>query len=88
MKSSKVSNKTRSTPASLSFKGQASKHTTVKWSIAGVPGSEFVDRLRGLSRTAATMLKSTFVINFFGIFYFVFDLIAKFFLHLSNPMGH
>ena len=34
MKSSKVSIKTRSTPASLSFKGQATKHTTVKWSIA------------------------------------------------------
>ena len=33
-------------------------------------------------------LLCTFVINFFGIFYFVFDLIAKFFLHLSNPMGH
>ena len=31
MKSSKVSIKTRS--ASLSFKGQATKHTTVKWSI-------------------------------------------------------
>ena len=34
MKSSKVSIKTRSTPASLSFKGQATKHTTVKWSIS------------------------------------------------------
>ena len=33
MKSGKVSIKTRSTPASLSFKGQATKHTTVKWSI-------------------------------------------------------
>ena len=33
MKNSKVSIKTRSTPVSLSFKGQASKHTTVKWSI-------------------------------------------------------
>ena len=33
MKSSKVSINTRSTPASLSFKGQATKHTTVKWSI-------------------------------------------------------
>ena len=33
MKSSKVSIKTKSTPASLSFKGQATKHTTVKWSI-------------------------------------------------------
>ena len=32
-KSSEVSIKTRSTPASLSFKGQATKHTTVKWSI-------------------------------------------------------
>ena len=33
MKSSKLSIKTRSTPASLSFKGQVTKHTTVKWSI-------------------------------------------------------
>ena len=33
MKSSKVSIKTRSTPASLTFKDQATKHTTVKWSI-------------------------------------------------------
>ena len=33
MKSSEGSIKTRSTPASLSFKGQATKHTTVKWSI-------------------------------------------------------
>ena len=33
MKRSEVSIKTRSTPASLSFKGQATKHTTVKWSI-------------------------------------------------------
>ena len=33
-KSSEVSIKTRSTPASLSFNGQATKHTTVKWSIA------------------------------------------------------
>ena len=34
-KSSEVSIKTRSTPASLSFNGQATKHTTVKWSIPG-----------------------------------------------------
>ena len=33
MKSSEVSIKTRSTPASLSFKGQVTRHTTVKWSI-------------------------------------------------------
>ena len=33
MESSEVSIKTRSTPASLSFKGQATKHATVKWSI-------------------------------------------------------
>ena len=33
MKRSEVSIKTRSTPASLSFKGQATKHRTVKWSI-------------------------------------------------------
>ena len=28
-----VSTKTRSTPTSFSFRGQAIKHTTVKWSI-------------------------------------------------------
>ena len=28
-----VSVKTESTPASLSFEGQVTKHTTVKWSI-------------------------------------------------------
>ena len=33
-KSSEVSIKTKSPPVSLSFKGQATKHTTVKWSIA------------------------------------------------------
>ena len=42
MKSSKVSIKTRSTPASLSFKGQATKHTTVKWSIVFIYGLETV----------------------------------------------
>ena len=31
-KSSQVSIKTRSSPDSFSFKGQATKHTTVKWS--------------------------------------------------------
>ena len=35
-KSSEVSIKTRSTPASLSFKGQASKDATVKWSISSL----------------------------------------------------
>ena len=35
-KSSEVSIKTRSTPASLSFNGQATKHTTVKWSIRNI----------------------------------------------------
>ena len=38
MKRSEVSIKTSSTPASLSFKGQATKHTTVKWSIQGKSG--------------------------------------------------
>ena len=33
-KSSEVSIKTRSTPASLSIQGQDTKHTTVKWPIA------------------------------------------------------
>ena len=35
-KSSEVSIKTRSTPASLSFNGQATKHTTIKWSIRNI----------------------------------------------------
>ena len=33
MKSSEVSIKTRSTPASLTIQGQVTKDTTVKWSI-------------------------------------------------------
>ena len=33
MKSSEVSVKTRSTPASLTIQGQVTKDTTVKWSI-------------------------------------------------------
>ena len=33
MKSNEVSIKTRSTPASLSFIGPVTKHTTVKWTI-------------------------------------------------------
>ena len=37
MKSSEVSIKTSSTAASLSFKGQVTRHTTVKWSIYSVP---------------------------------------------------
>jgi len=39
MKSSKVSVRTGSTPASLSFGGQATRHTTVKWSINGLLSS-------------------------------------------------
>ena len=35
-KSSEVSIKTRSPPASLSFKGQATMHTTIEWSILAV----------------------------------------------------
>ena len=35
-KSSEVSVKTRSTPASLSIQGQDTKHTTVKWPISWV----------------------------------------------------
>ena len=38
-KGSEVSIKTRSTPASYSYKGQATKNTTVKWSIAGTAPS-------------------------------------------------
>ena len=36
-KSSEVSIKTSSAPASLPFKGQATNHTTVEWSIPKVP---------------------------------------------------
>ena len=36
-KSSEVSIKTRATPSSLSFEGQATKHTGVKWSIDNSP---------------------------------------------------
>jgi len=50
MKSSKVSIKTRSTPASLSFIGQATKHTTVKWSIQ--PRSQGLSSLPPLSLEA------------------------------------
>ena len=36
MKSRRVCIKTRSTPASLTLKGQVTKHTTVKWTIIPV----------------------------------------------------
>ena len=41
-KGSEVSIKTRSTPASLSFIGQVTKHTTVKWTIKFVLDELFV----------------------------------------------
>ena len=41
-KSSEVTIKTRSTPASLSFKGQATKHLTVKWSICKQPEHKLI----------------------------------------------
>ena len=40
-KGSEVSIKTRSTAASLSFKGQATKHKTVKWPIQEKAGSNY-----------------------------------------------
>ena len=40
-KSSDVSIQTSSTPASLSFIGQVTKHTTVKWTILGCHISNF-----------------------------------------------
>ena len=49
MKSSEVSIKTRSTPASLSFKGQATKHTTAKWSIQ-TWGGEFATNVKNSDR--------------------------------------
>ena len=51
MKRSEVSIKTRSTPASLSFKGQAIEHTTVKWSIRG---NKVIKLLPLIHRTVAT----------------------------------
>ena len=56
-KSSEVSIKTRSPPASLSFKGQATKHTTVEWSVianmtpfhqGGSVGSDIYDSIHVL----------------------------------------
>ena len=44
-KSSEISIKTRSTPASLSFIGQVTKHTTVKWTIAIFHLSQIRDKL-------------------------------------------
>ena len=41
--------KTRLRPASLSFKGQASKHTTVKWSIPCIQESLYHRLLRTLT---------------------------------------
>ena len=43
-KSSEVSIKTRSTPALLSFKGQATKGTTVKWSIV-ILGNQIYNKI-------------------------------------------
>ena len=42
-KSSEASIKTRSPPASFSFKGQATKHTIVKWSITHRGGGEYLN---------------------------------------------
>ena len=44
-KSSEVSIKTRSTPASLSIQGQDTKHTTVKWSISRMWVASYADAL-------------------------------------------
>ena len=60
MKNSKVSIKTRSTPASLSFKGQATKHTTVKWSIVIV-------RVEKIMKTNCTQDKIEFPIIGIGL---------------------
>ena len=45
-KSSDVSIKAKSTPTLLSFKGQKTKHTTVKWSIVCIP-TKLTRRARG-----------------------------------------
>ena len=53
MKSSEVSIKTRSTPASLTIQGQVTKDTTVKWSIGQV-------EIKGLTGPSApTALKDS-----------------------------
>ena len=45
MKNRKVCIKTKSTPAPLSLKGQATKHTTVKWSIGDEDGKFVGEKL-------------------------------------------
>ena len=57
-KSREVSFKARSTPASLSFKDQATKHTTVKWSIVKV--FDFLINAHALS-FYSTKTKSTYL---------------------------
>ena len=52
MKSSEVSIKTRSTLASLSSNGQATKHTTVKWSI---PAYGVYDQILNLNISKSTI---------------------------------
>ena len=53
MKSSEVSIKRRSTPASLSFKGQATKHSIVKRSFGSwlESGRRLIDALEQLRST-------------------------------------
>ena len=48
MKSSEVSIKTRSTPASLTIQGQVTKDTTVKWSIEDLGRAVAVTKIREL----------------------------------------
>ena len=48
-KSREVFTKTRSTPASRSFKGQAIKHTTVKWSVVPKLKQVFIVSVKGRS---------------------------------------
>ena len=58
MKRSEVSIKTRSTPASLSFKGQATKHTTVKWSILYIAASHL-----SFASLSVTERHNIFIVN-------------------------
>ena len=72
--SSEVSIKARSTPASLSFTGQVTKHTTVKWSIVSgqhqhtrktsyAPLVSFI--LRILMRSVSSVFEARFIATFY-----------------------
>ena len=53
-----VSNKTRSPPSSFSFKGQATKHTTVKWSIIHFQSEKWERKLFCRQNPCAKQIKA------------------------------